>query len=126
MTVGFYYCANALGRLAGTLASGALYTYAGEADFVSELLLLLLLRIVHTTHAESAGLASTSRDSCCCCHDTPPPPLTHTGANVAAGLGWCFVASLAFAIVSTFVTVLIPDDSGGLMCGSRITLVKHV
>jgi hypothetical protein len=29
MNVGFYYMANALGRLVGTLASGALYTFAG-------------------------------------------------------------------------------------------------
>ncbi|GFR40340.1 hypothetical protein Agub_g882, partial [Astrephomene gubernaculifera] len=30
MNVGFYYCANALGRLTGTLVSGALYSYAGD------------------------------------------------------------------------------------------------
>lgn len=30
MNVGFYYMANALGRLTGTLVSGALYTYAGS------------------------------------------------------------------------------------------------
>ncbi|EFJ45585.1 hypothetical protein VOLCADRAFT_105876 [Volvox carteri f. nagariensis] len=30
MNVGFYYCANAMGRLTGTLVSGALYSYAGE------------------------------------------------------------------------------------------------
>lgn len=29
MNVGFYYMANAMGRLTGTLVSGALYTYAG-------------------------------------------------------------------------------------------------
>eukprot|EP00198_Chlamydomonas_reinhardtii_P012711 XP_001702048.1 predicted protein [Chlamydomonas reinhardtii] len=30
MNVGFYYCANAMGRLTGTLVSGALYSYAGD------------------------------------------------------------------------------------------------
>jgi hypothetical protein len=29
MNIGFYYMANALGRLTGTLVSGALYTFAG-------------------------------------------------------------------------------------------------
>ena len=29
VTVGFYYCSNAAGRLLGTLMSGVLYTYAG-------------------------------------------------------------------------------------------------
>ena len=31
VTVGFYYCSNAAGRLFGTLLSGVLYTYAGSA-----------------------------------------------------------------------------------------------
>jgi len=31
MNVGFYYMANAAGRLAGTLASGALYSFAGDS-----------------------------------------------------------------------------------------------
>lgn len=74
MNVGFYYMANAMGRLTGTLVSGALYTFAG--------------------------------------------------ANVVYGLGWCFVASVAFATASTAVTVLIRDDSGGLRCGPCLTLVK--
>lgn len=74
MNVGFYYMANAMGRLTGTLVSGALYTYAG--------------------------------------------------ANVVYGLGWCFVASVAFAATSTAVTLLIRDDQGGLMCGSHIRLVR--
>lgn len=30
MNVGVYYCANAVGRLVGTLASGALYSYVGD------------------------------------------------------------------------------------------------
>lgn len=30
MNVGFYYMANAMGRLTGTLVSGALYDYAGR------------------------------------------------------------------------------------------------
>lgn len=29
-SVGFYYMSNAMGRLVGTLASGAIYTYAGD------------------------------------------------------------------------------------------------
>lgn len=71
----FYYMANAMGRLTGTLVSGALYTYAG--------------------------------------------------ASVVYGLGWCFVASVAFALLATVVTAFIRDDTGGLMCGSRVTLVKE-
>jgi hypothetical protein len=74
MNVGFYYMANAMGRLTGTLVSGALYTYAG--------------------------------------------------ANVVYGLGYCFVASIASAVASTALTTLIRDDAGGLMCGSKLTLVK--
>jgi len=74
MNVGFYYMANAMGRLTGTLVSGALYTYAG--------------------------------------------------ANVVYGLGWCFVASIASAVASTAITTMIRDDEGGLMCGSRLTLVR--
>jgi hypothetical protein len=31
VTVGFYYCSNAAGRVFGTLLSGVLYTYAGSA-----------------------------------------------------------------------------------------------
>lgn len=31
MNVGYYYMANAVGRLTGTLVSGALYTYAGDS-----------------------------------------------------------------------------------------------
>lgn len=31
MNVGVYYCANAVGRLVGTLASGALYSYVGSS-----------------------------------------------------------------------------------------------
>ena len=30
MNVGFYYMSNAIGRLVGTVVSGALYTYAGS------------------------------------------------------------------------------------------------
>jgi hypothetical protein len=63
-----------MGRLTGTLVSGALYTYAG--------------------------------------------------ANVVYGLGYCFVASIAAAVASTSLTTLIRDDAGGLMCGSKLTLVK--
>jgi hypothetical protein len=74
MNVGFYYMANAMGRLTGTLVSGALYTYAG--------------------------------------------------ANVVYGLGYCFVASIASAVASTALTTLIRDDVGGLMCGSKLTLVR--
>eukprot|EP00882_Tetradesmus_deserticola_P010869 GHRQ01011488.1.p1 GENE.GHRQ01011488.1~~GHRQ01011488.1.p1 ORF type:complete len:366 (+),score=173.70 GHRQ01011488.1:27-1100(+) len=74
MNVGFYYMANALGRLTGTLVSGALYTFVG--------------------------------------------------ANVVYGFGWCFVASVCFAAASTALTVVIHDDSGGLRCGSKLTLVK--
>lgn len=33
MNVGFYYMANAMGRLVGTIVSGALYTYAGAFSF---------------------------------------------------------------------------------------------
>jgi hypothetical protein len=66
--------ANAMGRLTGTLVSGALYTYAG--------------------------------------------------ATVVYGLGWCFVASVVFALLSTAITAFIRDDAGGLMCGS-LTLVKE-
>lgn len=32
MNVGFYYMANAGGRLIGTLLSGALYSYAGSDE----------------------------------------------------------------------------------------------
>jgi hypothetical protein len=32
VTVGFYYCSNAAGRLFGTLLSGVLYTYAGSSS----------------------------------------------------------------------------------------------
>ena len=59
----------------GTLASGALYTFAG-------------------------------------------------GGNPVYGLGYCFIASMAFAAASTLVTVFIKDDSGGLKCGACLTLVK--
>lgn len=34
MNVGVYYCANAVGRLVGTLASGALYSYVGGSVVV--------------------------------------------------------------------------------------------
>ncbi|WIA38671.1 hypothetical protein OEZ86_001977 [Tetradesmus obliquus] len=74
MNVGFYYMANAMGRLTGTLVSGALYTFGGS--------------------------------------------------SVVYGLGWCFVASVGFAAASTAVTVLLRDDSGGLRCGSKLTLVQ--
>jgi hypothetical protein len=74
MNVGFYYMANAMGRLTGTLVSGALYTFGG--------------------------------------------------ANVVYGLGSCFVASVGFAVASTAVTVLLRDDTGGLRCGSKLTLVQ--
>ena len=40
------------------------------------------------------------------------------------GLGYCFIASMAFAAASTLVTVFIKDDSGGLKCGACLTLVK--
>jgi hypothetical protein len=74
LNVGFYYMANALGRLAGTLASGALYTFAGR---------------------------------------TP-----------VQGLGWCFVASVAFAVAASAVTLFIRDDVGGLRCGDCLVLVE--
>ena len=32
VTVGFYYCSNAAGRLLGTLMSGVLYTYPGSSS----------------------------------------------------------------------------------------------
>jgi hypothetical protein len=73
MNVGFYYMANAMGRLTGTLVSGALYSFAG--------------------------------------------------ANVVYGLGWCFVASIGFAVASTLVTVFIKDDKGGLRCGQCLAIV---
>ncbi|KIZ03603.1 major facilitator transporter [Monoraphidium neglectum] len=73
MNVGFYYMANAMGRLTGTLASGALYTF--------------------------------------------------TGATLVQGFGHCFLASTAFAAVSTLITTLIRDDKGGLACGACLQLV---
>ncbi|KAG2496544.1 hypothetical protein HYH03_005367 [Edaphochlamys debaryana] len=74
MNVGFYYCANAMGRLTGTLVSGALYSYAGD--------------------------------------------------TVIQGFAACFWASVAFAAMSALVEFFIRDDSGGLMCGSCVALVK--
>lgn len=64
--MGFYYMANAMGRVAGTLLSGALYS--------------------------------------------------HAGGSPVAGLGACFVASAAFAAVSSGITLLLDDDVG-LACG---------
>jgi hypothetical protein len=49
---------------------------------------------------------------------------TYACAIVVYGLGYCFVASTASAVAFTAVTTLIRDDAGGLMCGSRVTLVK--
>jgi hypothetical protein len=46
------------------------------------------------------------------------------GGNPVYGLGYCFIASLAFAAASTLVTVFINDNSGGLKCGRCLTLVK--
>ncbi|PNH11053.1 hypothetical protein TSOC_002123 [Tetrabaena socialis] len=74
MNVGFYYCANAMGRLTGTLVSGALYSYAGD--------------------------------------------------TVVQGFAACFWASLGFAVLSAAIEVLLRDDSGGLLCGRCLTLVK--
>lgn len=34
MNIGFYYCSNAIGRLTGTLVSGALYNFAGSSKRV--------------------------------------------------------------------------------------------
>lgn len=74
MNVGFYYMANAMGRLTGTLVSGALYTFAG--------------------------------------------------ANVVYGLGYCFVASMASAVAYTAITLLLRDNEGGLLCGSKLVFAK--
>jgi hypothetical protein len=46
------------------------------------------------------------------------------GANVVYGLGYCFAASIASAVASTALATLIRDDAGGLMCRSKLTLVK--
>ncbi|KAG2434394.1 hypothetical protein HYH02_012406 [Chlamydomonas schloesseri] len=74
MNVGFYYCANAMGRLTGTLVSGALYSYAGD--------------------------------------------------TVVQGFAACFWASVGFALLSALVEMFVADNSGGLLCGPCVTLVK--
>jgi hypothetical protein len=53
-----------------------------------------------------------------CCGSKTGALYTFAGANVVYGLGWCFVASVGFAVASTAVTLLIRDNSGGLRCGS--------
>lgn len=48
----------------------------------------------------------------------------YAGANVVYGLGYCFVLSITPAVASTALTTLVRDDAGGLMWGSKLTLVR--
>lgn len=83
MNVRFYYMANALGRLRGTLAAVGLYTSAGN-------------HVVYGLYTYAATMWS----------------MVWVGA----------FASLSFAAAG--VTVLLRDDTGGLMCGSSSTSVS--
>lgn len=47
---------------------------------------------------------------------------TYAGANVVYGVGYRFVACIASAVAA--LTTLFRDDARGLMCGSKLTLVK--
>jgi hypothetical protein len=49
---------------------------------------------------------------------------TYAGANVVYGVGHRFVACIASAVASSALTTLFRDDARGLMCGSKLTLVK--
>ncbi|KAG2429769.1 hypothetical protein HXX76_010553 [Chlamydomonas incerta] len=85
MNVGFYYCANAMGRLTGTLVSGALYSYAGDtviqgfaACFWASVGFALLSALVEMfVHDNSGGLLCGP-----CFTIVKPPPDAAAGPSV--------------------------------------------
>ncbi|GLC44908.1 hypothetical protein PLESTB_001687900 [Pleodorina starrii] len=86
MNVGFYYCANAMGRLTGTLVSGALYSYAGDnvvqgfaACFWASVGFAVLSAAVEMALADNSGGLM-----CGPCLKLVPPPETATAAGAAA------------------------------------------
>lgn len=47
----------------------------------------------------------------------------YTSSNKSRALGYCFVASTAFSLASTLLTLRLDDQQAGLMCGPRMTCV---
>jgi len=47
----------------------------------------------------------------------------YTSSDKSRALGYCFVASTAFALISTLLTLRLDDQQAGLMCGPRMTCV---
>jgi hypothetical protein len=161
MNVGFYYMANAMGRLTGEwqwgfcsqvgacVAQGRGLDQQRGADRVA-LAAPTAALVVHPN--QSAGAACSPYPALCAvlhnqaapglqppaAQQQPPPPslrlgnagtlasgalYTFTGATLVQGFGHCFLASTAFAAVSTLITTLIRDDKGGLACGACLQLV---
>jgi len=72
MSVGFYYMANAIGRLTGTLASGALYSHAGSgaregfaACFWASVAFLAVTAAATLAIKDDAGGLTCGRFACC-------------------------------------------------------------
>jgi predicted MFS family arabinose efflux permease len=55
MDVGFYYMANAMGRLLGTLLSGAIYQIAGLAACLATSAVLLIFAMYFTRRLPDQG-----------------------------------------------------------------------
>jgi predicted MFS family arabinose efflux permease len=74
MNVGFYYMANAAGRLAGTILSGALYQWQGlEACLWASVVLVLAAGLLSLALPSGYGAAGSSHE--------PPSPLAMADAS---------------------------------------------
>lgn len=84
-TVGVYYAANAVGRLVGTLASGALYSYVGST----------IVDGFGTCLMVSVGFAAASCAVDLWLHEDPAAAGETAGRAAQAGIWWpCWLGSL--------------------------------
>mmetsp|Transcript_5324 Transcript_5324/g.13481 ORF Transcript_5324/g.13481 Transcript_5324/m.13481 type:complete len:631 (+) Transcript_5324:176-2068(+) len=97
MNVGFYYMANAMGRLTGTIVSGALYSYAGG---------------VYEYYLEPGD------EPCIGTVTSTPGGELCTTADSVRGFGYCFVASCVFVVMASVLMFPIKDNEGGMRCGA--------
>jgi hypothetical protein len=135
MNVGFYYMANAAGRLTGgrRLHLRCRRLPALGASSPPGCRLVRPGRCSWARQRQARQQHSTARCSNCTAAEAPGRPLpagtlasgmmySFVGATRVQGFAACFWASTAFAVASAAAEVLLRDDQGGLMWGG-LTLV---
>lgn len=118
--VGFYYMANAVGRLTGTLLSGVLYTYAGSSPVdgfgwcfvLSACFLVACVALTRLIRDDADGLACGAFWII-----RRPLPTLPTSENAAGNDDTKAVCALSYQMISLW-----RSEVGSLRCGSVVRM----